>query len=107
MYYKPLPIQVTINNSEIDGLGLFATQDIPEGHDFGMTHIHDTRFPDEYIRLPLGGFFNHSSTPNTKIVESQYDENIGEVKHLRLISIKEIKKGEEIVCYYTLYDPTK
>ena len=107
MYYRPLPKEVTIQNSEIEGLGLFATEDIPEGHDFGMTHIYDPRFPDEHIRLPLGGFFNHSSEPNTMIVVNDYDEEIGPLKHLRLKSIREIKKGEEIMCKYTLYDPTK
>ena len=37
--------------------------------DLGMTHVYDERFEDNYIRLPLGGFFNHSEKPNCKIIE--------------------------------------
>ena len=32
--YKPLPEEVTISKSSIDGLGLFAKIEIEEGHEF-------------------------------------------------------------------------
>ena len=67
-----------------------------------MTHIYDERFPDNYIRLPLGGFFNHSETPNCKIIES----NENNILHLRLKSINYIKADEELTVYYTIYNPT-
>lgn len=98
--YRPLPNCVTIKNSLIEGLGLFAKEFIPSNTDLGMTHIYDERFTDNYIRLPLGGFFNHSTSPNCKIVEI-----IEDIRHLKLVSIKDIKEGEEITAYYTLYQP--
>lgn len=42
--YKPLPEYLTISQSKIDGLGLFATKDIPEGTNLGITHIFDSKF---------------------------------------------------------------
>jgi SET domain-containing protein len=106
-YYKPLPLNLTIRESKIDGLGTFATQFIPVETDLGMTHVYDERFEDNYIRLPLGGFFNHSEKPNCKIIEVLIDEKGNSNRHLRLITIKDIKIGEEITAKYTLYNPTK
>ena len=106
-YYRPLPFNLTIKESPIEGLGLFATQFIPTGTDLGMTHIYDERFENNYIRLPLGGFFNHSENPNCKIIESLIDEKGNSNLHLRLITIKDIKAGEEITAKYTLYNPLK
>ena len=37
--YKPLPESVTIKQSGINGLGLFADQDIKQGTNLGMSHI--------------------------------------------------------------------
>ena len=42
--WRPLPDFLTIGNSKIEGLGLFALKDLPEGKDLGMTHIFDKRF---------------------------------------------------------------
>ena len=36
--YRPLPASLTIKSSEIDGLGLFAIEDISEGTYLGETH---------------------------------------------------------------------
>jgi len=99
--YRPLPSNLTIKNSKIDGLGLFSTEFIPSGADLGMTHIYDVRFPDNYIRLPLGGFFNHSTNPNCEVINSN-DNNIN---HLRLKTIVDINPGDEITAYYTIYQP--
>ena len=54
--YKPLPDNLTIKNSVIEGLGLFATENIAADTDLGMTHI---KIPiiNGYVRTPtLGGF---------------------------------------------------
>jgi len=98
--YRPLPNCVTIKNSPIEGLGLFAKEFIPANTDLGMTHVYDERFPDNHIRLPLGGFFNHSTEPNSKIVEV-----IGDLRYLKLVTIKDVQEGDEITAYYTLYQP--
>ena len=62
--YKPLPKQLTIKNSSIEGLGIFATEDIKKNTFLGITHIRDEQFENKYIRTPLGGFYNHSNDPN-------------------------------------------
>jgi SET domain-containing protein len=103
--YRPLPKSVTIKNSSIEGLGLFAAEFISSGTDLGMTHVYDERFENSYIRLPLGGFFNHSENPNCKVVDQPIDEVGNVINHLRLITIKDIQPGEEITAYYTLYQP--
>lgn len=96
--YRPLPYNVTIKQSGIHGLGLFASHDISKDLIIGLTHIRDERFEDEYIRTPLGGFFNHEpNSPNCKIFTSG--------NFLYLVAIKNISMGEEITAKYTLYDP--
>ena len=93
--YRPLPASVTINNSEIDGLGLFAEQNIKEGTYIGETHfkIDENR---DWMRTPLGGFINHSEQSNAEI--SLTEENIR-----GLTAKRDIVKGEEITVFYTLY----
>lgn len=97
--YRPLPSYLTIKSSEIEGLGLFTTDDIDNKHVLGITHVYDIRFEDSFIRTPLGGFFNHSETPNCEIIR--------DAEFLKLKAIRDIKAGEEITARYTLYEPTK
>ena len=78
--YLPLPDCVTIHKSKIHGLGLFATEEIPKGTDLGITHVADDRFKGGLIRLPLGGFINHSNSPNVILV---VDKDTNRVKTLR------------------------
>ncbi|MEE2610509.1 MAG: SET domain-containing protein, partial [Acidobacteriota bacterium] len=93
--YRPLPNCLTIKKSRIHGLGLFAIEDIPPNTDLGITHIPDERFEDGYIRTPLGGFFNHSKSPNCIVISK---ENC-----LRLMTDTEIKADTELTAFYTLY----
>ena len=96
--YKPLPHNVTIKNSQIHGLGLFATCFIPKNTNIGLTHVYNDEFEDNYIRTPLGGFFNHDSkNPNCKILKKEH--------FIFLISIRDIKEGEELTSCYTFYNP--
>ena len=60
MSYKPLPDVVTIKDSGIHGLGLFAKEDIPSGSVLGMIHF---MLHGETMRTPLGAFGNHSDDP--------------------------------------------
>ena len=65
--YEPLDHDLFIEESLINGQGLFASKDIPEGTNLGISHIEiekDKMSPKEIIRTPLGGFINHSNTPN-------------------------------------------
>ena len=71
MTYQPLPDCLTIQSSSIHGLGLFATENIPEGTNLGIAHVliphAEETFSQSYCRTPLGGFYNHSETPNCEI----------------------------------------
>lgn len=98
-YYRPLPEGLTIKNSNIEGLGLFTTKDIPADTKLGVSHVYHIDYDDNYIRTPLGGFINYSENPNCKTV-SEYGD-------LTLKTIKDIKKDEEITLKYSLYNPTK
>ena len=99
MTYRPLPKGLTIKQSSIDGLGLFAEDPIEAGVNLGITHVADSRFEDGYIRLPLGGFFNHSEDPNCEIIDVK--------EYLYLKTVKNITAGDEITATYTLYSPEK
>ena len=60
--YRPLPDNLFIEESLINGQGLFASNDIPSGTDLGVSHVEiekDKMSPKELIRTPLGGFINH------------------------------------------------
>ena len=37
--YRPLPKGLTIMESKIEGLGLYAEDDFSAGHEFGETHV--------------------------------------------------------------------
>ena len=96
--YKALPDCVTVRESQIHGLGLFATKDIKSGSTLGISHIREKsgEFENDYIRTPLGGFINHSADPNC------YKANMGE-RIISLVTLRDIKKGDELTVFYTLY----
>ena len=64
--YKPLPKELRLGFSDIHDIGVFAKEVIPQGTNFGMTHL---QFGKTLIRTPLGGFLNHSDNPNPLINE--------------------------------------
>ena len=133
--YRPLPKQLTIKNSPIEGLGLFATEKIKSNSFIGVTHVRDEQFENKYIRTPLGGFYNHSNEPtvmrmvsdslptlnfgdlidpnaNTKKLKDGKNDrenmfyNLNEksdAKYMFLVSIRDIKAGEELTANYNLY----
>jgi len=98
MSYKPLPDNLTIKPSHIEGLGLFATETIREGTDLGLTHLLIKNDIDVLIfRTPLGGFINHSDEPNCVRVDL-HDKWYLKTK-------KDINKNEELTLKYTMYKP--
>ena len=133
--YRPLPKGLTIKNSVIEGLGLFATEDIKKHSFIGVTHIRDEQFENKYIRTPLGGFYNHSNDPTVirmvsdvlpklkfgdkvdpnanaqKLKDGKNDRNNmfynlnekSDAKYMFMVSIKDIKLGEELTANYNLY----
>ena len=133
--YRPLPNGLTIKNSPIEGLGLFATKNIKANSFIGITHIRDEQFENKYIRTPLGGFYNHSNEPTVmrmvsdtlptlkfgdtidpstnakKLKNGKNDrENLfynlnekSDAKYMFMVSVKDIKAGEELTANYNLY----
>lgn len=122
--YRPLPDNLFIEESLINGQGLFANNDIPAGTDLGVSHVEiekDKMSPKELIRTPLGGFINHEplitekikidedttktvevSGPNCERKKNRPDGNKAE---WNLVTRKDIKAGEELTLEYNLYKP--
>ena len=94
--YKPLPDYITIKNSPIHGLGLYATERISEGTLIGITHHVHSSSENGVIRTPLGGFGNHSDTPNCfKLLMEDTTWWIG--------AKEDIEKDDELTWRYTFY----
>jgi len=91
--YRPLPSCVTIRNSDIEGLGLFAIEEIKNGTEIGMSHFY---WGEQLCRTPLGAFYNHSTEPNIEKVrrDSRYF----------ITATRDIGAGEELTCLYTFYN---
>ena len=67
--YRPLPDCLRVGESEIEGLGIVAKQIIPTATNLGPTHYPRAGQPHGCIRTPLGGFLNHSESPNCTKME--------------------------------------
>ena len=102
--YKPLPDNLRLGFSDIHVIGLFAKEDIPMGTNFGMSHL---QFGKNIIRTPVGGFINHSDEPNCEKVKLTFtveeDRAAYDFNRWNLITIKDIKEGEELTLKYTFY----
>jgi len=98
--YKPLPDTLTIKTSQVDGLGLFARENIGQGTNLGMSHVE---IEDEIIRTPLGGFINHSGDANCVKVELRMTNEKFDYKKWNLITLRDIKEEEELTVRYTFY----
>ena len=97
--YKPLPDYLAIGPSTIHGAGIFATEDVPKEIEIGISHIYDPNFQHDYIRTPLGGFVNHSESPNCELIDDAEDTDYKKIK-----TSKKISEGEELTLKYSLYD---
>ena len=99
--YKPLPENLRLGFSDIHDIGVFAKEFIPQATNFGMTHL---QFGKTLIRTPLGGFLNHSDDPNCEKAKLKFtsDKNFLFNKW-NLITLKDIKEGEELTLTYTFY----
>ena len=95
MNYRPLPVEVTIKQSDIEGMGLYSTCAIESGTNLGMTHYKAPELENGWCRTPLGGFINHSDKPNCvkKMFNNRYF----------LKTLRDIEKGEELTLSYEWY----
>ena len=105
--YRPLPDTLSVGRSEIEGLGLFAVEEIPVGTTLGITHVENKEFENGWIRTPLGGFVNHSDDPNCEKVKLTFTNEDHQPSYnfskWNLVTIKDIKQGEELTLKYTFY----
>ena len=99
--YNPLPSGLTVADSGIAGQGLFTTRRLVTGTELGTSHY---RIDGEYIRTPLGGFINHSETPNCE--RSQVRIRPG-FDRWNIVVIEDIEEGDELTLKYKLYVPKK
>ena len=105
MRYKPLPKELTLGESEIHDIGLFAKEKIERGRNLGISHI---QIGKELFRTPLGGFINHSDDPNCtksmfRVSNSTDLSTTTDYKIWRLFTLEDIKKDEELTLTYTFY----
>lgn len=81
-----------VDDSPIEGKGIFATSDIESGEEIGPARLSG-------MRTPLGRFTNHSKNPNAVMVENA-------VGNINLVALKKIAgskggyPGDEIVIDY-------
>ena len=106
LMYKPLPNNLTIQTSKVNGLGLFTKEKLALGDNLGMSHL---KIGDTIFRTPLGGFINHSNTPNCVKAEllmtNEYNPRQKyDYKKWNLITSQDIKEGEELTLRYTFYN---
>jgi SET domain-containing protein len=103
--YKPLPKELRLGFSDIHDIGVFAKEAIPRTINLGMTHL---QFGKNLIRTPLGGFLNHNDDPNCEKVKLKFTNEDKEPSYIfnkwNLVTLKDIKEGEELTLKYTFYD---
>jgi hypothetical protein len=99
---------IKIDFSEIDGRGVFATQDIEIGVELtcevmifenNVECLKKWSYPWSKTHFSFcvgfGSFFNHSDNPNIKI------KNIDKVNLTKTFVItKQVNKGDELLLYY-------
>ena len=90
--YQALPRGCYIDYSSIAGQGLFTRLPLAVVAELGMSHLI---IDEEIIRTPLGGFINHSDTPNCEKYK------IGDRYYIK--TIKPIRPQQELTLRYTFY----
>ena len=111
--YNPLRRGLFIEESDIDGLGLYTNAQLTKGTNLGMSHLELGKL---ILRTPMGGFINHSNKPNcvktkslltrqqwnhgSDLPNDKYDHNFTKWD---LVTIKDIEEGEELTVRYTFY----
>ena len=92
MSYQALPKELHVKDSPVAGQGLFAKEDISAGTYLGMSHLG---IDDIIYRMPLGGFINHSDTPNCL---KYYEDGFYFIQ-----TKTKIKAGDELFLKYSFY----
>ena len=98
--YRPLPKELYIGISSIEGNGLFTTDFLEKEKELGISHVKDTsgNFDRDLIRTAMGAFVNHDmKNYNCELYECG--------DYFKMRTLKDIKAGEELTLNYTLYKP--
>jgi SET domain-containing protein len=70
-----------------------------------MSHVYAPGFSENsMIRTPVGGFINHSDTPNCHKVESPEESML---TYYSLVTNSDIPADSELTLSYTLYNVEK
>ena len=107
--YQPLPPGLFIDESGIHGQGLYTNIKLTKETNLGMSHV---KLGKLILRTPLGGFINHSDKPNCIKVESVIQQRVTplydhDFTKWDLVTITDIKPGEELTVSYTFYKVKK
>ena len=100
--YNPLQDGLRVGDSDIHGTGVFATRTLIPGEVLGHSHYkmynpYQSIDDYEWGRTPLGGFGNHSDTPNCMKMKLRW--------YCVIIVMYEILEGEEVTWRYDMYLP--
>lgn len=105
MSYKPLPDNLTIKESPIHGLGVFATKSIDVKviiPCYSHMYIEEPNIKGELQRLNFGGFINHGKSPNCTLeLVKSYVNNRRTRTYYKLKTLRDIESGEEITLDYS------
>ena len=104
--YKPLPHGLFIYESSLDGQGLHTNVKLAEDTNLGLSHVELGKL---ILRTPMGGFINHSDTPNCiktmslKTTKLPDEEKGPKCILWNLSTLRDIEAGEELTVQYTFY----
>ena len=104
--YQPLHPGLFIKESDINGVGLFTNIKLNRISELGISHVQVGK---ELYRTPLGGFINHSDTPNCiktmslKTTKLPDEEKGPKCILWNLSTLRDIEAGEELTVQYTFY----
>lgn len=99
-YYKPMPEGIELKKSAIEGYGIFTKHDLPLDEIIGISHLEIEQF-DQWQRSPIGGYLNHSGTPNCELISKPK----GDITMWLLKTKTAIKAGDELTIKYRTYNP--
>lgn len=101
-----LGASVMLKDSDIQGVGLFAKQDIFEGDFLQYTHIYHPKYKD-WVSLDPNYKYNHSvASENCEVVMDErvlISHNGEDVRTFafKLLALKNIPEGDELLVNYT------
>jgi SET domain-containing protein len=107
-----LKIKHNIQESKIHGLGLFTEEDLEEGLIIGSLNKFDIQIPINEVDIKDIYFFDFYFSKQGEVYQTYFDNmrfmnhsntpNCIDLKNGDCVTLKKIKKGEELTCDYHL-----